>query len=892
MDIKDCIIYEKTIPEHPALYDDFPENLLTELAGYLRKKGIQRLYCHQVEMFEKVTAGKHVVITTSTASGKTLSFLLPVVQEILKKPLTRAIFIYPTKALAADQYRAIRPFLEYFGENRIVAGVYDGDTPVAERTRIRQSANIILTNPEMVNGAFLPNHSKYGFDFLFSNLKYIVIDELHTYRGAFGSHLANVFRRLSRVCRYYHTDPQFLCSSATIANPVELAAEICGKQFELVDKDGSPAAERGYYLIQPPKIMGKDGDYYGQVKITTVAAELLPELMDDGKNFIAFTKSRKNVEIVLKETRDRLEAEGFLGLHRPEEVSGYRGGYTVSERKQIESQMISGELMGLISTNALELGIDIGKISTTVLVGYPGTRASFWQQTGRAGRNGKRSDNYLILDQMPFDQYIALEPGWLFEGSSENAVIDKNNLIIELAHIRAAAAEIPLTLDDIALFPDLGEAIPVLLGAEELASYNGKFAWSGGEFPAGDFSMRNIEDRRYKLLHKEDGKEITEMDESQAFRELHEGAVYMHDGVAYQVTKLDLESRTAYAVPFNGNYYTVAAGETNVKIIHEQKSTKLARTVLHFGDVNVSDYIYMFKKMQFHNHVNLGYESLPKALSKDYDTESVWMRMPENVVRVYRGLLQVNENTKQVRNNYYEGVCFALKNAARMVTMTEQEDIGVISSANALELAFATDSDVDLYFYDKYVGGLGFSEKIYDKMDEVIHSAVKLVKGCSCKKGCAACVGDHRLDKEMVLFGLENLLEHWDVPMDVKVAEYGPSTFRRKEFQFEKLEEQWDEFCKRIRENGESFAAFLQTVPSVEIRDRMLILKLTNSFYVDWVMEPGNRTSLKNIICYYADVPAGFQIQVALADDREEPDRNVMEKIRRRLHVEERPGNV
>ena len=892
MDIKDCIIYEKTIPAHPALYDDFPENLLTELAGYLRKKGIQRLYCHQVEMFEKVTAGKHVVITTSTASGKTLSFLLPVVQEILKKPLTRAIFIYPTKALAADQYRAIRPFLEYFGENRIVAGVYDGDTPVAERTRIRQSANIILTNPEMVNGAFLPNHSKYGFDFLFSNLKYIVIDELHTYRGAFGSHLANVFRRLSRVCRYYHANPQFLCSSATIANPVELAAEICGKQFELVDKDGSPAAERGYYLIQPPKIMGKDGDYYGQVKITTVAAELLPELMDDGKNFIAFTKSRKNVEIVLKETRDRLEAEGFLGLHRPEEVSGYRGGYTVSERKQIESQMISGELMGLISTNALELGIDIGKISTTVLVGYPGTRASFWQQTGRAGRSGKRSDNYLILDQMPFDQYIALEPGWLFEGSSENAVIDKNNLIIELAHIRAAAAEIPLTLDDIALFPDLGEAIPVLLGAEELASYNGKFAWSGGEFPAGDFSMRNIEDRRYKLLHKENGKEITEMDESQAFRELHEGAVYMHDGVAYQVTKLDLESRTAYAVPFNGNYYTVAAGETNVKVIHEQKSTELARTVLHFGDVNVSDYVYMFKKMQFHNHVNLGYESLPKALSKDYDTESVWMRMPENVVRVYRGLLQVNENTKQVRNNYYEGVCFALKNAARMVTMTEQEDIGVITSANALELAFATDSDVDLYFYDKYVGGLGFSEKIYDKMDEVIHSAVKLVKGCSCKKGCAACVGDHRLDKEMVLFGLENLLEHWDVPMDVKVAEYGPSTFRRKEFQFEKLEEQWDEFCKRIRENGESFAAFLQTVPSVEIRDRMLILKLTNSFYADWVMEPGNRTSLKNIICYYADVPAGFQIQVALAEERDEPDRNVMEKMRRRLHVEEEPENV
>ena len=349
MDIKDCIIYEKTIPAHPAVYDDFPENLLPELAEYLKSHGIGKLYCHQTEMFEKVTSGKNVVITTSTASGKTLSFLLPVLQDILKNPLTRAIFIYPTKALAADQYRAIAPYLEYFGENRIVAGVYDGDTPVAERTRIRQSANIILTNPEMVNGAFLPNHSKYGFDFIFSNLKYIVIDELHTYRGAFGSHLANVFRRLSRVCRYYHSNPQFLCSSATIANPVELATEICGKQFILVDKDGSPAAERGYYLIQPPKIMGKDDNYYGQVRITTVAAELLPELMDEGKNFIAFTKSRKNVEIVLKETRDHLEAEEFLGTHKPEEISGYRGGYTPLERKQIENQMISGELMGLVS---------------------------------------------------------------------------------------------------------------------------------------------------------------------------------------------------------------------------------------------------------------------------------------------------------------------------------------------------------------------------------------------------------------------------------------------------------------------------------------------------------------------------------------------------------------
>ena len=356
----------------------------------------------------------------------------------------------------------------------------------------------------------------------------------------------------------------------------------------------------------------------------------------------------------------------------------------------------------------------------------------------------------------------------------------------------------------------------------------------------------------------------------------------MHDGVAYQVVKFDLESRTAYAVPFNGNYYTVAAGETNVKIIHETKQTEFARTKLHFGDVNISDYIYMFKKMQFHNHQNLGYEQLPKALSKDYDTESTWLRVPENVVTVYRGLIQVNENTKQVRNNYYEGLCFALKNAARMVTMTEQEDIGVITSNNALELAFDTSLDVDIYFYDKYVGGLGFSEKIYDKIDDIVHSAVKLVKGCSCKDGCAACVGDYRLDKQMVLFGLENLLEHWDVPMNVKTVNYAPSTFRKKEFEFEKLPEQWQEFCKKISENGESFAAFLHTVPSVEINGRMLILQLSNSFYADWVMQPGNRASLANIISYYADVPVGFQIQAALTDGAKKLDKDAMEKMERR----------
>ena len=458
--------------------------------------------------------------------------------------------------------------------------------------------------------------------------------------------MANVFRRLGRVCRYYNSSPQYLCSSATIANPVELVEDICGQKFIQIDKDGSPASQKKYVFVQPPKIMGVDKKYYGQVQTTSVAADLIPDLVENDNSFIAFTKSRKNVEVVLKESRDKLEAESFFGASLTDKISGYRGGYTPLERKEIENKMITGVLRGLISTNALELGIDIGKIDTTVLVGYPGTRASFWQQTGRAGRSGKECTNYLILDNLPFDQYIAINPDWLFKNGSENAVIDKNNLLIELAHIRAAAAEIPLTLDDISIFPDLGETIPVLIRANELTSQSGKFAWCGNSFPAGDFSLRNIDKSRYKLINKENNKEITEMDEMQAFREIHSGAIYMHDGVQYQVIKLDLESKTAFAIPFNGNYYTMPGGNTNIRIIQGSKDMEYKRVKVAFGDVNVDEIVYMYKKLQFHNHQNLGFEQLEKPLSKDYDTESTWIKIPDNVVKVYRGMLQESQNGK------------------------------------------------------------------------------------------------------------------------------------------------------------------------------------------------------------------------------------------------------
>lgn len=884
---QEFVIHKKILPERAAVYAAFPKGLHKDIQEYLKNRGIPKLYTHQAEMYEAAASGKNVVITTSTASGKTLSFLLPVLQEILKNPLTRAIFIYPTKALASDQYRALQPFLEYFGEGRISAGVYDGDTMPAERSRIRKSANIILTNPEMLNSAFLPNHSNYGFDFIFSNLKYVVIDELHTYRGAFGAHLANIFRRMKRICSYYKSNPQFLCSSATIANPLELAERICGAEFVLVDRDGSPAPEKEYRIIQPPQIKGSNDKIYGRVAASALASDLIPELVEEEHHFIAFGRSRRSVEVILKESRDKLDAAGFLGKGDSGKIAGYRGGYTPLERKEIEKKMMSGELFGLVSTNALELGIDIGKLDTTVIVGYPGTRASFWQQTGRAGRSGEKCVNYLILENQPFDQYIAIDPDWLFARESENAIVDPNNLLIELAHIRAAAAEMPLSLEDIALFPELGEVIPVLLRAEEVKSLAGRFAWSGPAFPAGDYSLRNMDKTRFQLLLKEDGRVITEMDEAQAYHELHPGAVYMHEGVLYEVLTLDLVSRRAEGVPFSGNYYTVPAGTKETRILQVFEEMECGRSEVRFGDINVNEMITMFKKLQFHNHQNLGYVQLGQPLQKEYDTESAWLSLPKNVVEVYRELLQPDRKGELVLNNHFEGIAYAMKNAAMMVTMTEADDIDAVISNNALIPDDSGEEVVSLYIYDKYEGGLGYAEKISELVPQIVENAIRMVGGCSCKDGCPACVGDYNLNKKMVLWGLTNLLEESEVPEGL----YDEAAHARrrsaeqpaieKEYSFFSLPEHWEAFCRSVTANGESSGTFLQTVKNVRAEEHRLILTVGNAFYATWIQEKENLRMIENTLRYHAICPADMKLEVQVDADWD-ASKKIEGKLKRR----------
>ncbi|KPU44239.1 ATP-dependent RNA helicase DbpA [Oxobacter pfennigii] len=857
----------KRIPPRQPIYENFPESLDKDIVDFFMSQGIDKLYCHQKEMFDNAMMGKNAIITTSTASGKTMSFLLPVINKILKDPGARAIFVYPTKALAHDQYRNMVPVLEHFGLKKLQAGIYDGDTPPNERSRIRKNANIILTNPEMLSSSFLPNHSLFGFNHIFSRLKFLVIDELHAYRGAFGSHMANIMRRLLRICRYYKSSPQFLLSSATIANPVELAEGICGDKFVHIEKDGSPSGEKVVYFWQPPFI--RDTQYRKGPE--EEASELIPDLVDKGIRFITFCKSRRDVEVVLKETRDRLtnmEGKPALGKDLSHLISGYRGGYTPEERKEIEDKLSAGKLMGVISTNALELGIDIGKLDLSIVCGFPGTKASFWQQLGRAGRRGETSYGLLIFDVSPVDQYIAVNNDWLLNSGVENAVIDKNNLFIQLAHVRAAAAELPLSLDDAAIFPDLGEIVPVLIDAKELKGEDGNFLWSGNEFPAGDFNLRNINNNTYKVLNKANGTIITEMDETLAFHEVHPKAIYIHDSMQYIVEDLDLKNRIATVVPVDMNYFTIPFVETDVNVLREFKHKEVFRTTEYFGDVKVKEAVPAYKMVQFHNHQNLGFERITIPLYQEIETEGLWFTVPDEVDFTYNSYTMFN---------YYNGLKHSLLNAAMMRTMATREDMSSTVFNTKDENEEVKKSHVLLY--DLYPGGLGFSEKAYDFGYDIIEDAIILVNKCSCEDGCPACVGDYHLDKELILWGLKSMLKETEEVVSTKRAAAPPRVIEEYAFEMEELPQRWGDFITHLREKSEYLHSFLSTIDKAEIAGNKLFLVTDFKFYEEWVMEGSNKKKILNTIKRYVKTPSSFEIGVKLID--KEPA-DIKDKIMRR----------
>jgi DEAD/DEAH box helicase domain-containing protein len=806
------------------------------------------------------------VVTTGTASGKSLSYLLPVIQAVLDDPSARAILLFPTKALTQDQLRAVIALVDQLGgKHRIEAGVYDGDTPPAERTRLRDRAHLILTNPDMLNTALLPNHGRQGFSHIFRNVKYLVVDELHSYRGAFGAHFANLMRRTLRICRHYGSRPQFLCSSATIANAREHAETLCHRDFRLIDQDGSPSAGKIIHFWQPP-LLGNDQ----RKAVTSEMAQLLPFLVEKRHRTIAFCRSRKETEIVLKESRDRLG--DVAGHDESYLLAGYRGGYTPEERRKVERELTEGRLMGVVSTNALELGIDIGQLQVVVQGGFPGTRASFWQQTGRAGRRGEVAHGVIILAVSPIDQYIAEHPDWLTGQPAEHAVVDRDNLAIQLAHVRAAAGELPLTLDDVATFPDLGEIVAVLAKAGEVRDVLGSWHWAGGPFPAGEFSLRNIDADRFKIVNRDTGKTITEMDRPQVYREGHTRAVYLHDGVQYQVETLDLVAHVATVVPVEQNFYTQPDVRTAIDVLLTQEHKDLGTTQAYFGDVRVDAAVVGYKMLEFHNHQNLGYEALHEALKLQLETEAVWIAVPDAVLSVLG----------RERQDALVGMVYALHAVARMRTMAERSDLLGTSFHHVDD---ATGQTVTaLICYDSYPGGLGYAAKAFDFAQEIVTAAVELVEHCRCQRGCPACVGDYVRDRQLIGWALRSLLEVVPPPESAHMPSPGQPMLGRVQDRLAWLDvvARWAEVVQRLKSAGSFGAEVLGTVRDVKASAERLTLVVTSPGLADWLAAERTRQRVQNAIESQVEAPQGWRLLVEVAVDARDPALHRKIKLQRR----------
>lgn len=817
---QDRIIGVKSIDTRDAVFERLPEGLHPILKKGLTTMGIKHLYSHQARMYSEVEKGNNVIITTGTSSGKSLAFYLPVLQRIVEDPLSRALLIYPTKALAQDQKANLEKILQSIkSKSEIMVGVYDGDTPPSERKRIREHANIILTNPDMLNVSFLPYHNRHGFQEIFRNLDFVVLDELHVYRGAFGTHVAYLMRRLLRICDYHGVSPQFLCSSATIANPLELAQNICSRPFILIDDDGSFNSAKKLIFWQCPN---------NSDTITEVTS-LIHDLVVNDITSITFCQSRRDVEVASREIKEILKQQHGIG-NIQKRVSAYRSGLTPTERRSIELNLRTGILKGVISTNALELGIDIGSLDVVVMAGFPGTKASFWQQAGRAGRRSGNAWIIIILSNRPIEHYIAQDISWLTESSVENAIVDISNIFIQLNHIRAAAYELPLSEIDIKYFHDLGIIVPKLVEIGDLTRDGTQYQWAqqNKTNPAMEISLRNINNESIDLVDSQSEKTITSTDLITAKYELFPGAIYLHEGVQYKVKSLDFENRQALLTSVNSNNYTVPFVNISVNILEEVNHKPVFRCQSAWGDIKVTAIINAYKKIAYFTHQNLGYENLDNDLCVELDTEGIWLTLPVNL-NVLPSRLGSGEESPVNRDSKYDidGLVFALVNAASIRTMASYGDIGgtIFCLGNQHKTA--------MLIYDKYNGGLGFSQKIYEVLEDVILDAIKIVDSCPCEKGCPSCVGNMQIDKSIVSWALHNLIEESPMPASFKIKTQIPQVSSkpiiRHKYKLKWIEEHWDDFVNSFKLSNPDTYHLLMLVQGVTIQEKTIRLIIWKS---------------------------------------------------------------
>jgi DEAD/DEAH box helicase domain-containing protein len=712
----------------------------------LVSRGIERPYTHQAEAIAHALAGRHVVITTPTASGKTLCYNAPVLSAILGEPAARALYLFPTKALAQDQLAELHALADRLslgdGATEIGVCTYDGDTPQDARRTIRSRAHIVLSNPDMVHAGILPHHTRWAK--LFESLRYVVIDELHAYRGVFGSHLANVIRRLTRICGHYGSDPTFICSSATIANPRELAEALLERPCELVSESGAPSGEKFFVFVNPPIVNRQLGIRRSYL---TETRRIAREFVERSLQVIVFAQSRLATEILTAYLKEDCGA-------RPgstERIRGYRGGYLPQRRREIERGLRAGAVRAVVSTNALELGIDIGSLDACVMAGYPGTIAATWQRAGRAGRRSGRSAAVLVASSAPLDQFVVRNPSYFFDASPERALIDPDNLHILVDHVKCAAFELPFsTTETYGRGPSRVDVQEVLRVLEERGFvHRGEpgddgsagWQWTSESYPADAVALRSISSDNFVVVDTTAGSEVIgETSFTSGPSTLHEQAIYIVEGALYQVERLDFQGRKAYVTRVECDYYTDAITYTKVTPLETFEASPDAAHA--HGEVHVSSRVVGFKKIKFHTNENVGSGELDLP-EQEMHTTAYWLTVPRAVV----GALPYAADD---RRDGVVGLSFALRQVAQLLLMCDRHDIGLALADGGAGEGFdlrrsgrppAAPDEPRVYVYDNYPGGIGFSEPLFRMRDELLARARDLVAGCDCAHGCPTCVG-------------------------------------------------------------------------------------------------------------------------------------------------------
>ena len=710
-------------PSSEGEFAEIPSGVDTRLRSALESRGITRLYTHQAEAFDHIEDGRNVVVVTPTASGKTLCYNLPVLNLLLGDNSARAMYLFPTKALAEDQLHELNTAVEEMG-SEIRAFTYDGDTPQDARKAIRQRANVVMTNPDMLHSGILPHHTRWAR--YFENLRYVVIDELHYYRGVYGSHLANLLRRLARICEFYNSTPRFICCSATIANPRELAEALTGLKFELVERNGAPRAEKFFVFYNPPVVNRQLGIRRSYINETR---RIALEFIERDFQTLVFANNRLATEVLVTYLKDACDR----GPIPSEAVRGYRGGYLPRERREIERRLRDGHTRAVVATNALELGIDIGSLDAVVMAGYPGTIASTWQRAGRAGRRSGTSAAVLVASSAPLDQYIIEHPDYFFGGAPEHAYINPDNLEILLAHLKCAVFELPIRDGERFGGHDTGALCKFLEEAGFLHHSAAAWHWTSDSYPADATSLRSVTSDNFVVVDiTGEPAVIAEVSFPTALTTLHEKAIYLHEARQYHVERFDYEERKAYVKRVDCDYFTDAIDYTQVKVLEEFGSEALAGARRAHGDVRVNRQIVGFKKIKFYTMENVGAGKLSMP-EQEMHTTAFWLHFPTTF------LARLSEYTPTEKQGGIAGLGNALRTVAALLLMCDPHDLGVALSE---EIAGGLAAfEPNLYLYDAYPGGVGQSEPLYRLTPRLLKQTAELLAACKCDSGCPSCVG-------------------------------------------------------------------------------------------------------------------------------------------------------